>query len=163
MKIQNPPADTSALAWLLVFEDLENSSPVNGVSNVSITTFLLTLPSISAVKFLISLYLVINSPPFGQDKVCCKLNESQQTHSVGKRSRGILCLIRIAYPESLFLQKKKLFLFTGITVNQIDAPFSVDASIDLNFDLHDVLFLTSRSLQRSAFSFVFDVIFYSYG
>ena len=26
-----PPADTSALAWLLVFEDLGNSSPVNGV------------------------------------------------------------------------------------------------------------------------------------
>ena len=36
----NPLADTFALAWLLVFEDLGNSSPVNGVSNGSITTFL---------------------------------------------------------------------------------------------------------------------------
>ena len=150
---QNPLADTSALAWLLVFEDLENSSPVNSVSNVSITTFLQTLPTISAVKFLISLYLVITSPPFGQDKVCCKLNESQQTHSVGKRSRGILYLIRIASQKACFSRKKKLFLFTGITVNQIDAPFN----------LHDVLSLTSCSLQRSAFSFVFDVIFYSCG
>ena len=31
--IHNPLAGTSDLAWLLVFEDLENSSPVEGVSN----------------------------------------------------------------------------------------------------------------------------------
>ena len=80
----NPLADTSALAWLLVFEDFGSSSPVNGVSNGSITTFLQTSPSISAVRFLSSLCLVITSPPFRQDKVCCKLNESPQTHSVGK-------------------------------------------------------------------------------
>ena len=77
--------------------------------------------------------------PFGQDKSCCKLNECPQTHSVGKRSKGILHLIRIASQKACFC-RKKIFLFTGITVNQIDAPFSVDASIDLNFDLHDVLF-----------------------
>ena len=82
--IHNPLADTSALAWLLVFEDFGTSSPVNGVSNGSITTFLQTSPSISAVRFLSSLCLVITSPPFGQDKACCKLNESPQTHSVNK-------------------------------------------------------------------------------
>ena len=77
--IHNPLADTSALAWLLVFEDFGSSSPVNGVSNGSITTFLQTSPSISAVRFLSSLCLVITGPPFGQDKACCKLNESTNT------------------------------------------------------------------------------------
>ena len=82
--VHNLLADTSALAWLLVFEDFESSSPFNGVSNSSITTFLQTSPSISAVRFLSLLCLVITSPPFGQDKACCKLNESPQTHSVNK-------------------------------------------------------------------------------
>ena len=82
--IHNHLAETSAPAWLLVFEDFGSSSPVNGVSNGSITTFLQTSPSISAVRFLSSLCLVITSPPFGQDKACCKLNESLQTHSVNK-------------------------------------------------------------------------------
>ena len=76
----NPLADTSALAWLLVFEDFGSFSPVSGVSNSSITTCLETSPSISAVRFLNSLFLVITSPPFRQDKACCKLNESPQTH-----------------------------------------------------------------------------------
>ena len=70
--LHNPLADTSALAWLLVFEDFGSSSPVNGVSNGWITTFLQTSPSISAVNFFRSLCLVITSPPFGQDKTCCK-------------------------------------------------------------------------------------------
>ena len=82
--IHDSLADTSALAWLLVFEDFGSSSPVNGVNNSSITTFLQTSPNISAVRFLISLCLVITSSPFGQDKACCKLNESPQTHSVNK-------------------------------------------------------------------------------
>ena len=38
--IHDSLADTSALAWLLVFEDFGSSSPVNGVSKGSITTFL---------------------------------------------------------------------------------------------------------------------------
>ena len=50
--IHNPLADISALAWLLKFEDFRISSPINGVSNGSITTFLQTLPSISAARFL---------------------------------------------------------------------------------------------------------------
>ena len=76
--IHNSLADTSALAWLPVFEDLGNSSPVNGVSNGSITTFLQTSPSIPAVMF--SPFMSsINSSPFGQNKTCCKLNESLQT------------------------------------------------------------------------------------
>ena len=29
-------------------------------------------------------YSKASSPPFGQDKACCKLNESPQTHSVNK-------------------------------------------------------------------------------
>ena len=104
-------------AWLLVFVDFGSSSPINAVSNGLITTFLQTSPSISAVRFLSSLCLVITIPPFGQDKACCKLNESPQTHSVGKRSRGILYLIRIASHKACFSRKKKTFLFTGITVN----------------------------------------------
>ena len=48
--IHNSLADTSALAWLPVFEDLGNSSLINGVSNGSITTFLQTSPSISAER-----------------------------------------------------------------------------------------------------------------
>ena len=40
--IHNPLAETSALAWLLVFENFGSSSPVNGVSNCLITTFLQT-------------------------------------------------------------------------------------------------------------------------
>ena len=149
----NPLADTSALAWLHVFEDFGSSSPVSGVSNDSITTFLQTSPSISAVRFLSSLCLVITSPPFGQDKACCKLNESPQTHSVGKRSRGILYLIRIASQKACFSRKKHLFI--GITVNQMDAPFSVDTSIDLNFILHDVLLVTSCSFASFSFFFRF--------
>ena len=82
--IHNPLADASALAWLLVFEDFGSSSPINGIRNGSITTFLQTSPSISAVSFLSSLCLVITSPPLGQDKACCKLNEFPQTHSVRK-------------------------------------------------------------------------------
>ena len=82
--IHNLLADTSALAWLLVFEDFGSSSPVIDVSNSSITTFLQTSRSISAVRFLSSLCIVIASPPFGQDKACCKLNESRETHSVSK-------------------------------------------------------------------------------
>ena len=82
--IRNRLADTSALPSLLILEDFGSSSPVNGVSNGSITTFLQTSPSISAVRFLSSLCLVITSPPFGQDKACCKLNESPQTHSFNK-------------------------------------------------------------------------------
>ena len=82
--IHTPLADTSALAWLLLFEDFGSSSPVNGVSNDSITTFLQTSPSILAVRFLSSLFLVITNPPFRQNKACCKLNESLQTHSVNK-------------------------------------------------------------------------------
>ena len=50
--IYNPLADISALAWLLVFEDFGSSSPINGVSNSSLTTFLQISPSISAVRFL---------------------------------------------------------------------------------------------------------------
>ena len=107
--ICNTLADLSALAWLLVFEDFRSSSPVNGVSNGSITTFLQTSPSISAVRFLSSLCLVITSPPFGQDKACCKLNESPQTHSVGKRSRGILYQIRIVSQKACFSRKKDHF------------------------------------------------------
>ena len=149
--IHNHLAETSAPAWLLVFEDFGSSSPVNGVSNGSITTFLQTSPSISAVRFLSLLCLVITSPPFGQDKACCKLNESPQTHSVGKRSRGILYLICIASQKACF-SRKKPFLFIGIIVNQIDAPFSVDASSNLNFV--DVLLVTSCSF--AAFSFSFD-------
>ena len=82
--IHNPLVDTSALAWLLEFENFGTSSPINGLSNGSITTFLQILPSISAVRFLSSLCLVITSPPFGQDKACCKLNESSQTYRVNK-------------------------------------------------------------------------------
>ena len=82
--IHNPLADTSALAWLLVFEDFRSSSPVSGVSNGSIVTFLQTSPSISSVRFLSSLCLVITSPPFGQDKACCKLNESPEKHGANK-------------------------------------------------------------------------------
>ena len=105
-------ADTSALAWLLVFEDLGNFSPVNGVSKGSITTFLQTSPNISAVSFLSLLCLVITSPPFGQDKACCKLIESPQTHSVGKRSRGILYLTRIASQKACFSRKtNSLYLY----------------------------------------------------
>ena len=37
--IHNPLADTSALAWLFIFEDSTSSSPVNGVSNGTITTY----------------------------------------------------------------------------------------------------------------------------
>ena len=73
-----------ALAWLHILEDFGSSSPVNGVSNGSITTFLQTLPCISAVRFLSLLCLGITSPPFGQDKACCKLNGSPQTYSVNK-------------------------------------------------------------------------------
>ena len=82
--IDTPLADTSALAWLLVFEDFGSSSPVNGVSNDSITTLLQTSPSILAVRFLSSLCLVITNPPFRQNEACCKLNESPQRHSVNK-------------------------------------------------------------------------------
>ena len=82
--IHNPLADASALAWLLVFEGFGSSSPINGIRNGSITTFLQTSPSISAVSFLSLLCLVITSPLFGQDKACCKLNESPQTHGVNK-------------------------------------------------------------------------------
>ena len=145
--IYNPLADTLALAWLLVFEDLGNFFHVSGVSNGSITTFLKT---ISAVRFLSSLCLVITSPPFGQNKACCNLNESPRTHIVGKRSRRILYLIRIASQKACF-SRKKPFLFIGITVNQIDAPFSVDASINLNIVLHDALFV----LHPSTFCFGF--------
>ena len=152
--IHDSLADTSALAWLLVFEDFGSSSPVNGVSNGSITTFLQTSPSISAVRFLSSLCLVITSPPFGQDKACCKLNESPQTHSVGKRSRGILYLIRIASQKACF-SREKPFLFIGIIVNQIDALFSVDASTYLNFLLPDVLLVTSCSFASFSFFFRF--------
>ena len=86
------------------------------------------------------LCLVITNTPFGQDKSCCQLNESPQTHSLGKRSRWKLDLIRIA-SQKLVSPEKKLFLFTGITVNQIDALFSADASIDLNFDLYMMFYL----------------------
>ena len=85
--IYNTLADASALAWLLVFEDFGSSSPVIGVSNDLITTFLQTSPSISGVRFLSSLYLITTSSPFGQDKACCKLNKSPQTHSVNKHRR----------------------------------------------------------------------------
>ena len=60
-------------------------------------------PSISNTRFLSSLCLVITSPQFGQEKACCKLNESPQRHSGGKRSRGILYLIRIAPLKLLLL------------------------------------------------------------
>ena len=82
--ISNPLTETSALVWLLVFEDFGSSSPVNGVNKGSITTFLQTSPSISVVRFLSSLCLVITSSPFGQDKARCKLNDSPQTHSVNE-------------------------------------------------------------------------------
>ena len=120
--IHKPLADTSTLAWLLIFQDLGDSSLVNCVSSGSIITFLQTSPSISAVKFLSLLYLVITSPRFRQDKACCKLNESPQTYSVGKLSSGILYLIRIASQKACFFRKKS-FLLIGITVNQIDVPF----------------------------------------
>ena len=152
--IHNLLADTSALAWLLVFVDFGSSFPINGVSNGSITTFLQTSPSISAVRFLISLCLVITSPPFGQDKTFCKVNESPEAHRASKRPRGILHLIHIACQKAFFSRKKQ-FLFIGITVNQIDPPFSLDASIDLNFVLHDVLLVTSCSFASFSFFFWF--------
>ena len=83
----------------------------------SITTFLQTSPSISAARFLSSLCLVITSPQFGQDKAYCKLNESPQRHSGGKRSRGILYLVRIAPLKlllSLLLLLLPILLFTNI-------------------------------------------------
>ena len=160
--INNPLADTSALAWLLIFEDLGNSSPINGVSNDSITTFLQTSPSISARRFLSLLCLVITSPPFGQDKAYCKLHESPQTHSVGKCSRGILYLILIASQKACF-SRKEPFLFTGITVNHIDAPFSADASIDLNFVLHDIIGYLLQFCIVYLFLLIFYVMFYFCG
>ena len=109
--IHNSLADTSALAWLPVFEDLGNSSPVNGVSNGSITTFLQTSPSIPAVMF--SPFMSsINSSPFGQNKTCCKLNESLQTNVVGKQSRGIVYLIRIGSQKAC-LSRRNFFFFTS--------------------------------------------------
>ena len=65
------------------------------------------------------------------------------------------------------LSRKKPFLFIGNTVNQIDAPFSVDASIDLNFlhdvhVLHDVLLVTFCSFANcivQLYLLIFDVIF----
>ena len=135
---------------------LKNSEapPSNDVSNCSITTFLQTSPSISAVRFLNSLSLVITKPPFGQGKASFKLNESPQTHSVGKRSRGILYLISIESQKAGFSRKRQ-FLFIGITVNQIDAPFPVDALINLNFVLKDVLLVTSCSFASFSFFFRF--------
>ena len=108
----NPLAEISALVWLLIFENLGNSSPINGADSGSITTIFQTSPCISAVRFLSSLYLVITSPPFGQVKACCKLNESSQTHSVGKHSRGILYLIRIASQKACFSRKKTISLYS---------------------------------------------------
>ena len=161
--IDNRLADTSALAWWLVFEDFGSFSNVSGVSNGSITTFLQTSSSISAVSFLSSLCLVITSPPFGQDKACCKLNESPQTHSVGKSSREILYLIFIASQRACF-SRKKPFLFIGIIVNKIDVPFSVDASTDLHVVLHDILLVTSCGFASFSFFFsIFDVTFYFCG
>ena len=153
--IHNSLAETSALDRLLLFEDLGNSSPVKGVNNDSITTFLQTPPSILAISFLSSLYLVITSSPFVQDKACCKLNESPQKHSVGKRSRGILYPIGIASRKACF-SRKKPFLFTGITVNQIEKLYYL-----LMFQLILILFsyffysLLLGVLHHSALSFVF--------
>ena len=161
--IHNPLADTSALAWLLVSEDLRNSSPVSRVSIGLITTFLQTSPNISAVRFLSSLCRVITSPPFGQDKTCCKLNESPQTHIVGKRYY-IIYIWFVLHTKRLVSPEKKTFLFIGITVNQIDVPFSVDPSIDLNFVLHDVLLLTSCIFASfSFFLLTFEIPFYFFG
>ena len=69
--IHDPLAYASAHARLQVFKDFGSSSPVNSAGNGSITTFLQTSPRvISAVSFHNSLYLVITSSPFGQDKTC---------------------------------------------------------------------------------------------
>ena len=72
--IRDPLADITGLVWLLVFEDFRTSSPVNDTSNGTITTFLQTLPNISAVRFLSSLCLVIASPTFGQDEAFCRVS-----------------------------------------------------------------------------------------
>ena len=112
--IHSSPAKTSSLAWLLVFEDLGNFSPISGVSNGSIITFLQPLPSISVAKFLSSLCLAITSHLFGQDKACCKLNESPQTHRVGKRSRGIWYLIRIACQKACSPERNHFSLFVSL-------------------------------------------------
>ena len=86
---------------------------------------------------------VITSPPFGQDKACCKLIESPEIHSVGKRFRGILHLIRIA-SQKLFSPEKP-FLFIFIIVNQLQ----------LNLTLFYMMFylLLLAVLHRSAFPF----------
>ena len=61
-------------------------------------------------------------------------------------------MICIASQKACFSRKKQL-LFIGITANQIDAQFSVDASIGLNFVLHDVLLVTSCSFVSFSFNF----------
>ena len=96
---------------------------------------------------------------FRTRQACCKLNESPETHSVGKLSRGILYRIRIASQKACF-SRKRPFLFIGITVSQIDAPFSVDASTDHDFVLHDVLLVTSWSFASFSFFFWFFMLFF---
>ena len=148
--ICNPLADKSTLAFLL--EDLENSSPFYDVSSASTTIFFQTSPSILVVRFLSLLWLVITSSPFGQYKACCELNESPQTHSIGKRSSA--CYIWLVLHPTCFSREKSLF-FIGITANQIYVPFSIDASIALNVVLHDFCLLLLAVLHHSAFSFGF--------
>ena len=83
-------------------------------------------------------------------------------HSIGKRSRGILYLICIASQKPCF-SRGKVFLLTGITVNQINAPFSVDASTDLNLFYMMYYLLLLVVLHHSAFFSIIYVAFYSCG
>ena len=80
-------------------------------------------------------------------EACCKLNESPQTHSFSKRSRGISYLIRIASRKACFSRKNHFSLLVSL----------LNKMLQLIFTLFYIMFysLLLAFLHLSAFSIDF--------
>ena len=83
--LKNPLEDTSALAPSDDITELFiNVSPVNGCNSGSTFTSVQISFKMSAVKFRISLCLLITKPTLAQDSACCTSKVAPQAQFMGK-------------------------------------------------------------------------------
>ena len=114
--------------WLLVLDGILLLSMLSVLSSFKI----------SAVRYFISLCLVMTNPPLWQEKVCCKVNGHSHTHCEGNLLRGMSYRILIASKNACFSKKNPCFLI-GRTMSHMMLHFRT--KLRLNLTLIYLLFL----------------------
>ena len=138
---------------------LASSSPVIGCKAGSTCTSQQTMSSSSAHRSHISLWCWITKPPCWQIIAWSTVNLLPQTHTDGLSCIGQSYRSLTASRNSCLLRSKSMSL-RGITVSQLDAPFSQARSTALCVLSGNMAF-TSSSSSFSPSSFSFRVVYTS--